>query len=166
MSKIQTLSASLEDYLEAIFHIITQKKVARVKDISHRLKVNNSSVTGALKVLTEKNLINYAPYDVVTLTPAGETVAREVISKHEVLKKFFVKVLSVDEEAAEDSACKMEHSVSEEILERLVQFVEFINSCPRGGPQWIEHFREHCNRSATREECVECLNNCLEELKT
>jgi DtxR family Mn-dependent transcriptional regulator len=46
MAESMTLSASLEDYLEAIFHIVAEKQAARVKDIAKRLSVNNSSVTG------------------------------------------------------------------------------------------------------------------------
>ncbi len=67
----ETLSASLEDYLEAIYHLIAGKQAARVKDISKRLKVNSSSVTGALKALAERKLVSYAPYELVTVAAAG-----------------------------------------------------------------------------------------------
>ena len=72
MSDTATLTASLEDYLEAIFHIVERKQAARAKDISKRMHVNGSSVTGALRALSERNLVNYAPYDIVTLTAEGE----------------------------------------------------------------------------------------------
>jgi len=68
-----TLTASLEDYLEAIFQIIAEKQAVRPKDIARRLKVSNASVTGALRSLAEKKLINYAPYDVISLTTDGKT---------------------------------------------------------------------------------------------
>jgi DtxR family Mn-dependent transcriptional regulator len=61
MSPVDELSASMEDYLEAIYHIVTAKQAARAKDIAKRLDVNNSSVTGALRTLSEKGYINYAP---------------------------------------------------------------------------------------------------------
>jgi DtxR family Mn-dependent transcriptional regulator len=63
------LSASLEDYLEVIAHIITEKQVARAKEIAAALKVSRSSVTEAFRSLAKKGLINYAPYEVITLTP-------------------------------------------------------------------------------------------------
>ena len=66
------LSASLEDYLKAIFRIVAVKQAARAKDISARLSVSNSSVTGALRTLADRGLINYAPYDLITLTPLGQ----------------------------------------------------------------------------------------------
>lgn len=73
-----TLSESLEDYLEAIYHIVSQKQAARATDISKRLNVNPSSVTGALRSLADKGLVNYAPYDIVTLTAEGSVAARLV----------------------------------------------------------------------------------------
>ncbi len=65
------LSASLEDYLEAIFHIVEAKGAAKPRDIVHELKIGASSVTAALKSLAAKDLVNYSPYDIVTLTKAG-----------------------------------------------------------------------------------------------
>ena len=124
------LSASLEDYLEAIYHIVRDKQAARPKDISQRLKVGNSSVTGALKSLASRKLVNYAPYDIVTLTPSGERAARDVVHRHESLREFFTKVLAADIELAEDAACRMEHAVPPELLDRFVRFVEFVEMCP------------------------------------
>lgn len=118
------LSESLEDYLEAIAQIITQKGAARGKDISRRLDVSGSSVTGALRSLARRDLVNYAPYDLVTLTTEGERLARDVIHRHQVLKDFIVHVLGVDEQTADHDACRMEHAVSETVLDRLAQMVQ------------------------------------------
>lgn len=63
------------------FHIVAEKQAARGKDIAKRLKVNSSSVTGALRSLSEKGYINYAPYDLITLTENGQTIAREIVRK-------------------------------------------------------------------------------------
>ena len=82
MVKAEALSASLEDYLEAIFHIVARNQVARAKDISLRMKVSGPSVTGALRSLSEKGLINYAPYDVITLTDKGNALAEDVVRRH------------------------------------------------------------------------------------
>ena len=79
MATTMKLSASLEDYLEAIFHLVAEEQVARARDIAKRLKVGQSSVTGALHALAEKGLVNYAPYEVITLTHKGEAAAREVV---------------------------------------------------------------------------------------
>ena len=100
MSKSINLSASLEDYIEAIFHIVAEKQVARGKEIAKRLKVSNASVTEALRALSKRELINYEPYEVITLTDKGREVAEDVIRRHEALKDFFVKVLAIDEKIA------------------------------------------------------------------
>lgn len=161
----ETLSASLEDYLEAIYSIVRLKQAARAKDISKRLGVNSSSVTGALHSLSEKRLINYAPYDIVTLTPKGEKIARDVFHRHTVLQEFFVKVLGVDIESAGESACKMEHEISSDILQRLTLFVEFIESCPRAAPKWIDGVGYFCENPESPEDCERCIARCLQDLQ-
>lgn len=146
MTVAEKLSASLEDYLEAIQHIASEKGASKAKDIALRLKVRSSSVTGALHALAKRGLVNYAPYDLITLTPEGEKLALDVIHRHEALREFFIVVLYINETEADDIACKMEHSVSPEILERLIQFVKFMRTCPLGGAEWIEgkgFFCEH-----------------------
>ncbi len=160
-----TLSASLEDYLEAIYSIVRLKRAARAKDIALRLRVNSSSVTGALHSLSEKRLINYAPYDIVTLTPRGEKVARDVSNRHRVLQEFFVKVLGVDIESAGENACKMEHEISRDILKRLTLFVEFIESCPRAAAKWIDGIGYFCENPESPEDCERCIARCLENVQ-
>ena len=147
----QTLSESLEDYLEAIYHIVSQKQAARATDISRRMKVNRSSVTGALRSLSDKGLVNYAPYDIVTLTAEGSTAARRVAHGHEVLRDFFTLVLAVDEELADSAACGMEHHVGRDVLRRLGYLARFIaDGTAADGGRWLGRFREYCNRQEGR----------------
>jgi DtxR family Mn-dependent transcriptional regulator len=159
----KALSANMEDYLEAIFQIVARKHAVRAKDISARLGVNKSSVTGALHTLASKGLIYYAPYDVITLTPRGRTLAKGVVRRHEVLHDFLVKVLAVDEEEAELSACRMEHALSGRILERLVRFIEFLETCPRGRDRWVERFKRYCECGEGQAPCEMCQYLDLEE---
>ncbi len=165
MPASEALTASMEDYLEAIYHIVRKKQAARAKDIARRLAVNNSSVTGALRTLSEKGYINYAPYDVITLTPKGHKYAEDVVRRHEALMDFFTKVLCVEAEEASDAACKMEHAVSRTILDRLIRFVEFLEICPRGGESLIQGFRNHCGRDDNFITCRDSLAECLAVLK-
>jgi DtxR family Mn-dependent transcriptional regulator len=161
---MKILSESLEDYLEAIHHIIRAKGAARGKDISERLKVNRSSVTGALRALAGKKLVNYAPYDLVTLTPEGGRVAERIIHRHEVLKDFIHRVLGLEERIAEENACRMEHAVSERVLDRLAQFIDFIRICPRIDIRWIEDTGYFCHRPDTLEDCERCIRESLRNL--
>jgi len=157
------LSASLEDYLETIYHIVRKKQVARAKEIASRLKVSRSSVTEAFRSLSQKGLINYAPYEVITLTDEGEKLAKDVVRRHEALKDFFVKVLAVDEKLAEEGACRIEHAAPAEIIDRLTKFVSFIEECPRGGSDWIELFARYCKAGKSSDKCQECISTCLDK---
>jgi DtxR family Mn-dependent transcriptional regulator len=160
------LSSSLEDYLETISLIVAEKQVARVKEISKRLKVNMSSVSGALKLLTERGLINYAPYENITLTSKGQMLARQIIIRHNALKTFLMKVLTVKEVLADQTACKMEHALSPEVLKRFMKFLDFIENCPRGGFEWISCFGYHCTHDKAIRECEYCMNSVVKNLKT
>lgn len=132
MKRSLTITAALEDYLEAIFNLSRRNKSARSRDIAESLGVHKSTVTAALKSLGGMNLINYAPYEAVTLTREGERLAKDVVKRHDALKGFFTDVLMVDEELAEKAACGMEHAMPKEIVERLAEFAHVIRACPRG----------------------------------
>ncbi len=132
------LSASLEDYLEAIYQVITERGEARAKDIADRLDVAASSVTNALRGLVMRELIQHEPYDRITLTAKGERVARDVVRRHDTLKRFFTEVLSVDEDTAADCACKMEHIVGDVILERLIAYIEYDRQSGHGNATWVD----------------------------
>jgi DtxR family Mn-dependent transcriptional regulator len=137
------LSASLEDYLEAILALARESTVARSKDIAAALGVAKSSVTGALRLLAGRGMVNYRPYGVVTLTAEGEAAAAAVARKHEVIHSFFEDVLGIERALAQQTACEVEHSLGPEVMGKLVQFLEFI----RGEENVGEKFRQHCNGS-------------------
>ena len=155
---MEKLSSSLEDYLETIFVIAEEKGAARPKDIADRLNVKAASVTGALKLLAEKALVNYAPYDVVTLTASGKKIAKAVMKKHEALLNFFINVLDIPKEDAEDFACKMEHTIPDHVLERFVQFSEFVQRCPNSGAVWQSKAKGYfCSaQKSSQPLCKEC----------
>jgi DtxR family Mn-dependent transcriptional regulator len=123
-AKYNGLSASLEDYLEAILNLAGEFKVARSRDIAIVLGVSKASVTGALRLLKEKGLVNYKPYDYVTLTETGRTTAAEVVRKHNVLKSFFVDVLGIDKDTGQRAACKAEHALGLKIISRIRHVME------------------------------------------
>ena len=164
MAHRAALSSNMEDYLEAIFHISSEKQAARAKDIADRLKVNKSSVTGALRSLSEKGYVNYAPYDIITLTDKGKILAEDVVRRHETLKDFFIKILLLEEAEAEEASCKIEHAISDKILNRIINFVEFMEICPRDGQEWIKGFRRHCESGDTSIQCASSIAMCLNDL--
>jgi len=147
------LSASQEDYLEAVYHIVREKKVARAKDIAKRLDVRASSVTNALRMLSSLGLINYAPYDLITLTEVGLVQAQEIVARHEALANFMVTVLGVNATEADQAACKMEHSVPKIIVDRFIQYADYIAHCPRGGITWDSGFGYYCKTGCEQGHC-------------
>jgi DtxR family Mn-dependent transcriptional regulator len=132
------LSASLEDYLEAIYHIVQDKHAARAKDIVERLGVHNSSVTQALRSLSEKGLVNYAPYDLITLTDAGQDRASEVVERHRSLRSFLIEVLGLKSSQAEEDACKLEHVISGVTMDRLRLLMAYRRRHPADTCSWNE----------------------------
>jgi len=136
------ISASLEDYLEAIYEIIEEKQGVKAIEISRRLGVGRSSVTEALKNLADKKLVNYGRYDVISLTATGEKVAKKVLIKHQALYDFLVKILGVNKEEAQENACRLEHVISEDVLKRLISFIEFNKRFHCTDNNYVEEFKK------------------------
>jgi DtxR family Mn-dependent transcriptional regulator len=159
MSTRQDLSDSLENYLEVILDLEQTNKVARAKEIADRLDIQRGSVTGGLKALADKGFINYKPYSFITLTPKGKRIAKDITYRHAVIQDFLTKVLQIDPETADETACRMEHAIDAKTIERLVCFIEYIFTCPRAGEQWIQSFLSYCaadNRN--RADCDLCID--------
>ncbi|MEN6437963.1 MAG: metal-dependent transcriptional regulator [Syntrophobacter sp.] len=156
------LSASLEDYIEVIYHLEQSNRVARAKDIADQMNVQRASVTGALRALAGRGLINYSPYSYITLTEEGREIARDVIRRHKALKEFFMSTLQLGSEDAEANACRIEHAIAPEAIERLVRFLEFIKICPRTGTDWYDAFARYCKWGLQTSDCRTCLQNCIE----
>ncbi len=121
------LSSSLEDYIETILDLQNTNSVARVKDIADHLDVKRSSVTIALRNLSEKGLVNYTPYSVITLTAEGYRAAQAVRDRHDLLKKLFSGVLSIEPQIAEHAACKMEHGMDQAVFTKMKLLLEVLD---------------------------------------
>jgi DtxR family Mn-dependent transcriptional regulator len=135
------LTASMEDYLEAIFRLSEAKRVVRVRDVARAVGVTPPSATGAIKSLSERGLVSHERYEDVLLTAHGKSVAQDVNERHEELRSFFEDVLLLDGSAADEEACKLEHSISAITLERLQRFLTCIRQCEQGQPGCIQAFR-------------------------
>ncbi len=118
------ISASGQDYLEAILDLYLDKGHIRSIDISEKLGVTRPSVNRAINVLKNNGLVTHEKYSDINLTNQGMRLAKAVKSRHLVLKKFLNEVLHVDEKTADEDACKMEHNISLETLEKLQNFVD------------------------------------------
>ncbi|MGI5939914.1 MAG: metal-dependent transcriptional regulator [Thermoleophilia bacterium] len=129
MEQSDTLSASLEDYLEAILRLERESRVARVSQIAAELHVSRPSVTGALKNLAGRGLVSHARYGHATLTAEGARIAREVERRHLAIRDFLTGVLSVPADRAEAAACRLEHVLEPDVL---AHFIAYANTLPEG----------------------------------
>jgi DtxR family Mn-dependent transcriptional regulator len=161
----EPLTSSLEDYLEAIFALERENKSARSKDIAERLGVQRGSVTGALQTLAQKGLIHYHPYSKITLTPEGFRLATRIVYRHKALFEFLHTFLQLSEDLAESNACRLEHHIDDEALDRLIAFVQFVRNCPRTGSDWLAGFTRMCADCSHCAECEACIASCLESFR-
>ena len=109
---------SAEDYLETILMLCNQHGSARSVDIASRLNVSKPSVSFAMKKLRENGYILMGDDNRITLTAAGEAIARRVLERHDLLCRMLVR-LGVSEETARADACKMEHDLSDETFDAI-----------------------------------------------
>ena len=114
---------SAEDYLETILILSNKLPVVRSVDISNELGYKKSSVSVAMKNLREKNHITMTDAGYIYLTEKGKKIAENVYERHKTLKKFLID-LGVNQEVAEEDACRVEHVISQESFDCLKKHIE------------------------------------------
>ncbi len=120
----QSLSSSIEDYLEAILALTESGEPVRVTDVAKKLGIAKPSVTEAVRTLRDRGLVTQKPYGRIFLTAEGLMQSARVRKRHVVLRTFLQDVLGVNEEQAEIDACRIEHVVSTETMDKIVAFLE------------------------------------------
>lgn len=120
-----TLSSGLEDYIEAIYVAHINEASLKGAELARKLNVSRASVSEALSKLVAKNLITYNSYESITLTKEGIELAKAVYNKHHILQNFFEQILDIPSKEAGENACKIEHIISQNILNKMVEFSEF-----------------------------------------
>jgi Mn-dependent DtxR family transcriptional regulator len=108
-------SAAVEDYLERILDLINSKGYARVVDIATSLKISQASVTNMVQRLDTEGLLKYEKYRGLALTTAGETLARNITRRHQLLTDFF-RLLGLDDQVIYHDVEGMEHHISPSTL--------------------------------------------------
>ncbi|HEY5500519.1 MAG TPA: metal-dependent transcriptional regulator [Candidatus Humimicrobiaceae bacterium] len=139
------LSHCLEDYLEAIYIINIDKKVVRVKELAEFLKVKTPSVVDAVSKLAKKGLVSHEKYGYLSLSKAGNNIARNIYSKHSYIYKFLNGVLGVNDLSSEEDACGIEHHISKPTLDKIVKFMNFIEENPGDYVEFINNYKKYLN---------------------
>ena len=113
---------SREDYLESILVIKREKGAVRSIDIANHFGYSRPSISRAVGLLRKDELVVVDDSGYIELTPKGMEMAKGVYSRHRTLIRFLNK-LGVSPETAEEDACRIEHILSEESMDRIKAFV-------------------------------------------
>lgn len=123
-----SLSMASEDYLEAIYRIMSESDAfasgIRSVEVAEQLEVSKASVNKALSTLKEHGMVEQSRYGRVMLTPEGREYAKDVWLRHRTLRLFLTEELGVDPETADEEACLMEHDLSADTMRRWIGYLE------------------------------------------
>lgn len=115
----EELTPSYEDYIEAIYDLAVKNGGSvRSVDVANELGFSKASVARATKNLREEGYIDQEHYGEITLTEKGEEYGRRVLERHKVLRAFLIDILGVDIETANEEACAMEHTISQDTMDK------------------------------------------------
>ncbi len=148
------ITKRMEDYLRVIYEILHYNGSVRIKDIASKLNVKPSSVVEMLEKLNDLGLIIYKKREFIKLTKKGEEIAKGLKIKNEFIVRF-LKLLGVSHKTAIEDAHKMEHILSKETLDRIKDFILYVETCPKPIPEWLKNFRFFC-KYKKRLRCKEC----------
>ena len=110
-----------ENYLETILLLTKKNGSVRSIDIANELEYTKPSVSRAMSILKEAGLIHMERNGNIMLTDEGMKRAQEIYERHEIITRFLVDFLDVSKETAEKDACRIEHIISEETLNKIKQ---------------------------------------------
>jgi DtxR family Mn-dependent transcriptional regulator len=134
MSVSEEISAVIEEYLECIFKLQEKSGVARTNDIVKSLGVVPGTVTNTVEWLEKEGLVTHKPYKGVKLTEKGRKIALQVIRRHRLSERLLTDILHMEWDKVHDAACKLEHSITDEIIKPLEKTLGHPKTCPHGNP--------------------------------
>jgi Mn-dependent DtxR family transcriptional regulator len=112
-----------EDYLETI--LVLQNKTGSVRsiDVANELGYTKASISRAMSILKEEEYIVIGKSGSIIFTEKGLQKADEVLNRHKIIAEFLVKTLGVDTDLADKNACRIEHVISHEVFDKMMDFV-------------------------------------------
>lgn len=131
---VAEVTAVIEEYLEWIYRLQEKSGVARTSDIGKSLGVVPGTVTNTVEWLEKEDLVTHKPYKGVKLTEKGRKIALQVIRRHRLSERLLVDILHMEWDKVHDAACKLEHSITDEIIKPLEKALKHPKTCPHGNP--------------------------------
>ena len=129
-------TSTVEDYLKCILLEGERGAADRVPtgQIAAALAVTPGTVTSMLKTLADSGLVDYEAYAGAELTAHGRQLALHVLRRHRLIELFLVRLLGFDWSEVHDEADRLEHAVSERVVERLDELLGHPEVDPHGDP--------------------------------
>lgn len=118
------LTESMEMYLETIYLLEKDFGYAQVAQIAKELGVSKPSVTKATNNLKEEGYINKESYGNINLTEKGFNASKKVYMKHSYITRFLEEALGLSPEEADENACRMEHVITETMLDAIEDYLK------------------------------------------
>lgn len=130
----ESLTRSVEDYLKAIYRLSPEGRPASTSDIAHLLELSPASVSGMVKRLSEQGLLEHVPYKGVQLTAEGRRAALRMVRRHRLIEAYLVAFLGYSWDTVHDEAERLEHAVSDTLVERMAAVLGHPTADPHGDP--------------------------------
>ena len=130
----ESLTRSVEDYLKAIYRLSPQGRAASTSEIAQRLDLSPASVSGMVKRLSEQGLLEHVPYKGVQLTGEGRRAALRMLRRHRLIEAFLVAYLGYTWDTVHDEAERLEHAVSDTLVDRMAAVLGHPAVDPHGDP--------------------------------
>jgi DtxR family Mn-dependent transcriptional regulator len=134
ISTADTLTRSVEDYLKAIYRLSPEGRPASTSEIARLLELSAPSVSGMVKRLSELGLLEHLPYKGVQLTPEGRRVALRMVRRHRLIESYLVEFLGYSWDTVHQEAERLEHAVSDTLVERMAAALGHPSVDPHGDP--------------------------------
>jgi DtxR family Mn-dependent transcriptional regulator len=128
------LTRSVEDYLKAIYRLSPEGRPASTSDIAHLLELSAPSVSGMVKRLSELGFLEHIPYKGVQLTDAGRRAALRMVRRHRLIEAYLVQFLGYSWDTVHAEAERLEHAVSDTLVERMAAALGYPAVDPHGDP--------------------------------
>lgn len=130
----KNLSPAHEDYLKAIYMLMANGGEVNNSALANYLEVSPASTTNMVKKLAELELVEYTPYQSVTLTEAGERIALEVLRHHRLLELYLHQKLNLPWDQVHAEAERLEHVISEALEDAMASALDNPTIDPHGDP--------------------------------
>jgi DtxR family transcriptional regulator, Mn-dependent transcriptional regulator len=130
----EPLTRSVEDYLKAIYQLSPEGRPASTSDIANLLALSAPSVTGMVKRLSEHGLLEHIPYKGVQLTEEGRRAALRMVRRHRLIEAYLVEFLGYSWDTVHEEAERLEHAVSDTMIERMAGALGNPTVDPHGDP--------------------------------